>query len=354
MNDNLKSALQYAGLGWRVYPVWGVENGKCLCERPASCKPGKHPWGKMVPHGGKDATTDADKLRSWFVGSGVNVGIRVDGFCVLDVENRNGGMELLKAWELQHGKMPLTPTAVSGGGGRHFYFRALAEFAGKEKIPFVSGAELLVGGDVIASPSTHVSGGNYSWITPPETPLAELPEWLTTAIRKASSTAVVGAVAKADEPFDLMKGAIGSGDTFATLGRLHAGNRNDPLNAVIGSMFGNGFTVEQILAAGRKWAQEQEPPYSETDLESKVRFFAGKTDVSITEFETESLESEAKLLPLARSSQFAAFADCEQHNVNCQNDVRSSQVRRFAGSQTSEQPDSQLACSQFAGSQVRR
>lgn len=82
------------------------------------------------------------------------------------MENRNGGMELLKSWEKQHGKMPMTPTAESGSGGRHFYFKTNAEFTkvGKEKIPFTVGAELLVGGDVIVPPSNHFTGGRYRWL----------------------------------------------------------------------------------------------------------------------------------------------------------------------------------------------
>jgi hypothetical protein len=132
MNDNLKYALQYAALGYRVYPVYGIKDGKCLCGNPdQKHKSGKHPYGRAVPHGGQDATTDEEKLKEWFKGKYVNVGIRVDGFYVLDVEARNGGMKLLASWEQQHGPMPLTPTAVSGGGGRHFYFKPTLSINGQ-------------------------------------------------------------------------------------------------------------------------------------------------------------------------------------------------------------------------------
>ena len=83
-NQNQVEALRYASLGYKVYPVWGIQDGKCLCGGMEGCRPGKHPWGAVVPHGEKQATTDANTIRHWFRGGGVNVGISIDDFCVLD------------------------------------------------------------------------------------------------------------------------------------------------------------------------------------------------------------------------------------------------------------------------------
>lgn len=302
MNENMCEALRYTALGWKVYPVWGIQDGKCLCGGLPNCKPGKHPWGKAVQHGGKDATCDTAKLKSWFVGKFVNVGIRVDEFIVLDVENRNSGMELLAAWEQQHGKMPTTPTAESRSGGRHFYFKRPGNLPEKEKLPIASGAELLVGGDVIAPPSNHYTGGKYRWLVEPETPLAEIPVWL---MKMTIQGITLKPTPPADEPFDPMKGTISRGETFAELGNLASGNRSTAVNAVIGSMIGHGFTREQILETGRKWAVEQEPPYSEADLEGKIEFFAHKQFVQIEERAEEPLAADEKTTPTVRSSQFA-------------------------------------------------
>jgi len=92
-----------------------------LCEGMPNCRPGKHPYGKFAPNGSKDATTDANIIRPWFKGRLVNVGIAIDGFCVLDPDKRHGGMETLAEWEQQYGALPLTPTVQTGGGGRHYY-----------------------------------------------------------------------------------------------------------------------------------------------------------------------------------------------------------------------------------------
>ena len=46
MNENLKAALRYAELGYKVYPAWGVKDGECFCKgKVKGCKPGKHPGG---------------------------------------------------------------------------------------------------------------------------------------------------------------------------------------------------------------------------------------------------------------------------------------------------------------------
>jgi hypothetical protein len=138
MNENLKSALRLAQLGFRVYPVWGIGAGnKCLCGGLPDCRPGKHPWGLKAPHGEKQATRDEATICTWFAGPGVNVGVSVDRFCVLDVEL--AGMQPLAEWEREHGPMPPTPTAKSGSGARHFYFLQhpdVVKAKPKEKVKF--------------------------------------------------------------------------------------------------------------------------------------------------------------------------------------------------------------------------
>jgi hypothetical protein len=288
MNSSLEAAMRYAVLGYKVYPVWGIKDGKCLCGGIDGCKPGKHPYGKAVPHGGKQATTDAEIIKTWFPTSYVNVGIRTDGFCVLDVENKNGGMELLKSWKQQYGPMPKTPTARSGGGGRHFYFKPSAVIVPanpKPQIKFADGIELLVGGGVIVPPSNHISGGQYQWIVEPETPLSDMPEWLV-----CMATDFLKPKPKATELFNPMKSTISKGETFSDIGRLDGGRRNERVNSVIGSMVENGYSNEQILEDGIRWAEQQDPTYSVKELDEKILFFARKRKVVIEEEEYKNLE----------------------------------------------------------------
>ena len=58
-----------------------------------------------------------------------------------------------------------TPTVLTGGGGHHFYFKYQEGIRNKTK--FVEYFDIRSeGGIVIAPPSSHKSGNNYSWLTP--------------------------------------------------------------------------------------------------------------------------------------------------------------------------------------------
>ena len=273
----------------------------------------------MVPRGGKDATRNEEKLKQWFPAEGVNVGIRVTkGFVILDIETKNGGMEQLAEWERLYGPMPITPTAQSGSGGRHYYFKTSIQFK-KEKVRLASGAELLTGGDVIAPPSSHESGGWYSWIYGLETPLALLPQWIFDLIVNSGHNSTLEIKVsdtgdKEGKPFDPMKGTISAGETFADLGNVPDGMRNEPVNSVIGSMLGNGFTREQILEEGLMWARQQEPPYSESDLTDKVEFFGRKESVEAEGIGEELLDGEPRTVPTFPRSQFAGSQAANSDN----------------------------------------
>jgi hypothetical protein len=298
VGENLAEALRYVSHGYKVYPVWGVKDGKCLCGGLKGCRPGKHPWGRVVPHGEKDATTDKALVRQWFKGAAVNVGISVSGFYVVDFDPKNGGMETLTEWEQKHGNMPTTPTVRSGSGGQHYYFLPVEE---KHNPKPGKGVDFLVGGGVIAPPSLHPSGNRYEWIVPPETPLARLPGWLEALCVQPDDKVLV------EQPFDPMQGKVAAGETFADLGMFPKGCRNDAVKRTIGSMLAHGFTPEQVLEEGLRWAERQEPPYSENHLREKVRFFAAKQKQRVEIVELKF--PQAAPLHTGCASQFASSQD---------------------------------------------
>ncbi|MDD3580091.1 MAG: bifunctional DNA primase/polymerase [Desulfobacca sp.] len=182
----LTPALDYARRGWPVIPLWWVtEDGRCACGNPECGNPGKHPLGKLVLHGVHDATTDQAIIREWWTQyPEANIGVatgQASGLVVLDIDPRNGG-DIKKL----PGNLPLTPTVATGGGGQHYYLRhpgdsvknagGLAGYAG---VDFKAD-----GGCVVAPPSNHNSGRQYSWDYRPETtPLSSIPDWLLRLIQ---------------------------------------------------------------------------------------------------------------------------------------------------------------------------
>jgi hypothetical protein len=181
----LDFALDYASSGLPVFPIYGIIEARgrfaCRCFHTIRCEnPGKHP---MTRHGLKDATTDAKTVKQrWYCAPDANVGIACSAeCCVFDVDPRHGGDVTLAALVHQHGPLPVTWTANTGGGGLHYFFRPAIEV--RNSVERLGGGIDIrgVGGYVVAPPSRHVSGNYYTWIpghAPGEVPLAAMPPWL--------------------------------------------------------------------------------------------------------------------------------------------------------------------------------
>ena len=162
------AALDYLERGWSVIPA--VEKAK----RPAV------PWRRYQSQRVSEKT-----LRSWFGRSpGYNVSIvtgALSGLVVLDVDPRHGGDRSLTELEREHGSLPRTMEAITGGGGRHLYF---AHPGGRvpNRTNIEPGIDLRGdGGCIVAPPSVHPSGKRYRWKKghgPGDMAPAMLPDWL--------------------------------------------------------------------------------------------------------------------------------------------------------------------------------
>jgi len=187
-------AVAYACRGWPVLPLhgvaWAATGLECTCARgPVCASPGKHP---LTGRGLLEATTDVRAVLAWFERwPFANVGVRTGarpygaGFIALDVDPRHGGDDSLYAVEREHGELPATLTALTGGGGEHRFFLHPGEWV-------VTRAELAPGVDVrgdggyvVAPPSRHLSGQRYAWEGFDDAPsCAAAPGWLLALLRE--------------------------------------------------------------------------------------------------------------------------------------------------------------------------
>jgi hypothetical protein len=167
-SETEKAALAYLERGWSVIPT--VEKAK----RPAI------PWKRY-----QSKLVSEKTLRGWFRRSPEdNVSIvtgALSGLVVIDVDPRHGGNESLKELESAHGALPETMESVTGGGGRHLYFRHPGGSV-HNRTNIEPGIDLRGdGGCIVAPPSIHPSGKRYRWKKghgPGEIAPAPLPDWL--------------------------------------------------------------------------------------------------------------------------------------------------------------------------------
>lgn len=212
-NPLLDAALHYAGMGWRVMPLHGINQSLvdpalcCTCQKGPDCKtPGKHPRIK-TGRGYAAAATDPATIRAWWHRwPNSNVGIATGhapettangdnprnvwiaaghapetaangdnprlALCVLDIDGAEGARTLLDAIRASGlTAIPRTLQASSGrrDGGVHLYYFS-------DVCPQSSGNGFDsrgTGGLVVAPPSRHVTGTVYAWAA--DTPIARLP-----------------------------------------------------------------------------------------------------------------------------------------------------------------------------------
>jgi putative DNA primase/helicase len=237
----LAGAIACGKRGLRVFPVHSVRDGVCTCQPwrdkngKGPCEhPGKHPrfrnWQER-------ATSDLVAIEEfWWHHKGSNVAIATgagSGIFVLDIDVRNGGEDSLDTLIVKHGRLPDTLQAITGSGGRHFYFAHPA-------VPVPNFVGLLPGIDVrgdgglvVAPPSIHASGRRYDWdgIDGLASEILPAPGWLV----------------------DLIFGKlpVGRKTRFELPAEIPEGERNETLHRYACSLRGTGGGLEfaEILNA---------------------------------------------------------------------------------------------------------
>lgn len=179
MDLTLKYAIQYAKLGWHVFP----------------CVPrGKEPLGKLVPRGVKDATTNEGIIKDWWTKQpNANIAVAcgvISGIHVADVDFDEAlgkdGWKTLRSLANAGSPMPETIRQDTPRGGAHFFFRTddppVNHNSKGPDDPFAPDIDIRSNGYyVILAPSIHPNGGQYIWakgLSPWDRQAAEWPNFL--------------------------------------------------------------------------------------------------------------------------------------------------------------------------------
>lgn len=252
--SHLAAALKYAEYGLRVHPLYHPihKNGRveCSCGKDCGKQTGKHPklgkWEKL-------ATTDPKQITVWWTQwPQANIGLAMgseSGVVLLDVDG-DVGKETLAGLEDEHGELPVTWEATTGSGGRHLVFRhpggTMPNATG-----FRPGLDFKAdGGNMVAAPSVHYSGGRYSWRKdrhPENTQLAPLPGWVQDLVLKAKPAG------------DQAPNEPGWADEMLAQG-AGEGGRDDAAIRLAGRYVALGLTDNEVVQILLDWNRRNNPP----------------------------------------------------------------------------------------------
>jgi hypothetical protein len=138
------SALWYASIGWRVFPL-----------RP----------GEKVPatkNGLKDGTVDADQIREWWsTNQSYNIGICTgELFDVIDVDGPIG----IKSMAESDDVLPDIHGRVATPRGVHYLIRATGN---GNRVGVLPGVDFRGSGGFVVGPPSQMDGRRWMWLMPP-------------------------------------------------------------------------------------------------------------------------------------------------------------------------------------------
>ncbi len=241
----LRVALAYLERGWAAIPI-----------EPR----GKRPAVRWEPFQHRLPTEE--EMREWWRNRpGANLGIvsgAVSGLVVLDVDPRHGGAASLETLECEHGALPDTVEAQSGGGGRHVYFAHPGGVL-RNRVALRPGIDVRGdGGLVVAPPSIHASGRRYAWrpgCGPSERPLAALPGWLEDLAR--------GPAPGRGRPPSHWRRIVHLG--------VEQGERNNTIASLTGHLLWHEVDAEVVLDLLLCWNRARcRPPLSDAEVAQTV------------------------------------------------------------------------------------
>jgi hypothetical protein len=223
----LEAAIRYAKAGVKVFPCNPATKRPFIPTAHPDGEPCRGECGRHG-HGFYDATVDLKTVEGWFGKKYRGALIATptgSGLLTLDIDPRSGGQESLGKLQEQHGPLPRTRTARTGGGGTHFDFKI-------DRVVRNSASKLAPGVDVRADggyrvlPPSVSAAGPYAWID--EIEPAPIPEWLLGLIEAAAQAEAAS--------------------SFALPEKVHKKERNETLFRQASAMRRTGMDAEELVA----------------------------------------------------------------------------------------------------------
>ncbi|HCE66863.1 MAG: hypothetical protein A2X82_11625 [Geobacteraceae bacterium GWC2_55_20] len=222
--DLLKAALEYASRGIPIFPLG--------------------PQGKLsIVKWGSEATTDPEQIKAWWQQNpNYNIGLLTgakSGIAVVDFDSREA---LARGKELG---LPDGPT-VKTGRGFHLYCQQSEGTRNFQKRSDLPETDLRAeGGYVVAPPSIHENGEQYSWFICKgldDLPLPPLPEWI---------------LAKTPEEKTPVKSLITG---------VPEGQRNNALARLVGSWLHENVSYKDVIIKAKEWNNQNTPPLDDREV----------------------------------------------------------------------------------------
>lgn len=236
-----QAALEYLKRNWSVIPV------RARDKRPAIR------WLEF-----QHRRAIESEVQGWFQRwPNGNVGIvtgAISGLVVLDIDPKHGGDASIAGLIREHGPLPRTVEAETGGGGRHLYFAHPGGMV-RNKVGLAPGIDLRGdGGCVVAPPSVHSSGRSYTWVEghdPVHTALAPIPAWL---LQEAT-----GERQRVGHTLEYWRNLLREG--------VPEGERNNTIASVTGHLLWHGVDPDVVLELLLCWNRVRcYPPLSDDEV----------------------------------------------------------------------------------------
>lgn len=241
-----QAALDYLRLGWSVIPMQRRDKRPAIrwqdFQASRASEEEVHDWFRRWPQRNVGVVTGA-----------------VSGLVVLDVDPRHDGEDSLRQLEREHGPLPSTAEAITGGDGRHLYFSHPGTSV-RNRVGIAPGIDLRGnGGCVVAPPSVHPSGARYRWRqdhAPWQQPLAPLPLWLRRIVSLPAQ--------RAGHTLDYWRGLLQQG--------VAEGERNNTIASISGHLLWHGVDADVVLELMLCWNRVRcRPPLADDEVARTVQ-----------------------------------------------------------------------------------